>query len=653
MKTRFLSLFIAASCYFISITVQQQQTVFSSYNPEEVAIQNEVFRLTNDLFEAESIFTSCSSCISLLQIIKKVSYMSEGFLIRTLTKACKRTGKVDAEVCEGVIKEQAPIIRSVLPSMTISGRDGHLLCAAILNTCPYPEVEEWNVTFPKPKPDESFLSRYYNNEHKSIGQTFTVLQLSDWHIDPEYESGTDAVCDKPFCCRAAYTDFSNITKPASKWGEYSCDTSMELIRSLLEYIPTVEPNIQFGIMTGDVPPHEVWKTLPILKTKQIQDETYRLLHRHFDYAPFQFMLYPTVGNHEAAPTNNFPLWSSNLPNEVEHHFYNLKWLYKSLAHSWRRWITPFSALSNHSIELNMGSYIARPVKGLKLISLNTNFCYILNWWLYEHPIQKDPNGVLSWLIDELQDSEDMHERVWIIGHIAPGDNTCFHDYSNYYYQIVDRYAHVIAGQFFGHTHKDELTIFYGHNKNQTAKEALSVGYIAPSITPFLNLNPGFRTYKIDTKTFEVTDSITYIANLDEADSWIDKPNWHIEYSAREAFNSSRAKLTSPTSPLSAEWWHNVTEDMEDNQETYEKYYRYSWKSSPLLDQNCLFGEECKKNIICGVRAGKSELRCDYERDVFNGEPQQYDDVRIYRKPSSYKSELHLCGLNLQSIKSRY
>ena len=47
-------------------------------------------------------------------------------------------------------------------------------------------------------------------------------------------------------------------------------------------------------------------------------------------------------------------------------------------------------------------------------------------------------------------------------------------------------------------------------------------------------------------------------------------NWHIEYSAREAFNSSRAKLTSSTSPLTASWWHNVTIDMEEDQETFEK-----------------------------------------------------------------------------------
>ncbi|GAA5807073.1 hypothetical protein MFLAVUS_000423 [Mucor flavus] len=563
-----------------------------------------------------------------------MSYMSESFLISTLTRVCKRTNKVDDEVCEGVIREQAPIIRKVLPSMTVSGRDGHLMCAAILNSCPYPDIEHWNVPFPKPKPD------ILPTLSKSIGRTMTVLQLSDWHIDPDYIPGSEVICDKPICCRPAYTDYTNITKQASIWGEYSCDTPLTLIESLLDYIPKVEPDITFGIMTGDVPPHEVWSTLPILKTQLIQDETYRLLHKHFD-SPYSLdsMLYPAVGNHEAAPSNNFPLKSSNIPIEIEKDYLDLKWLYKSLAHSWRGWL---SLKTNPQVERNTGSYTARPVRGLKLISLNTNFCYILNWWLYEHPIQKDPNGVLTWLIQELQDSEDRAERVWIIGHIAPGDSTCFHDYANYYNQIIDRYSHIISGQFFGHTHKDEMTIFYGHNKNQTAKEAISVGYVAPSITPFHNLNPGFRVYKIDTETFEVVDSITYTADLDQSSTWLEGPNWHVEYSAREAFNSTLAPLPSPTSALSAAWWHNVTIDMETNQETFNKYHLFTTKSSPLTKE-C--DDSCRKSTICNIRAGKSEQRCDYEPDVFKGEG-------IGIKRETYKPETHLCAMNLVGVRSQ-
>lgn len=43
-------------------------------------------------------------------------------------------------------------------------------------------MEEWDVTFPKSKPT---ISNGYGA--KSDGQTFTVLQLSDWHIDPDYQ----------------------------------------------------------------------------------------------------------------------------------------------------------------------------------------------------------------------------------------------------------------------------------------------------------------------------------------------------------------------------------------------------------------------------------------------------------------------------------
>lgn len=74
-------------------------------------------------------------------------------------------------------------------------------------------MEEWNVPFPKPKPE------VLPELEQSVGQTFTVLQLSDWHIDPEYQPGSEVFCDKPICCRPAYTDYTNITQTASYWGK--------------------------------------------------------------------------------------------------------------------------------------------------------------------------------------------------------------------------------------------------------------------------------------------------------------------------------------------------------------------------------------------------------------------------------------------------
>lgn len=79
----------------IALSDNQQQHSFSQ---PEIQIQNEVYQLADELMEVDSITTSCSSCISLLQVIKKMSYFSEGFLINTLTKVCKRTKRVDDEV---------------------------------------------------------------------------------------------------------------------------------------------------------------------------------------------------------------------------------------------------------------------------------------------------------------------------------------------------------------------------------------------------------------------------------------------------------------------------------------------------------------------------------------------------------------------------
>ncbi|CAO3616653.1 unnamed protein product [Cunninghamella echinulata] len=634
LKIIFLFTYINALPQLLQQLPFKQQP--SLHTLESPLVEDLVLHTTNKWLNANSIYTSCSSCISLLQMIKSLSYTTEGFLIRTLTKVCIRTGRVSPEVCAGVMKEQVPIFRKVIKTMTVSGRDGHLMCAAIANSCPYPDIEKWEIQFPKPKPTNI-------PTNQPSGETFTVLQLSDWHIDPEYQAFSDAVCDKPICCRASSTDYSNITKPSSPWGEYSCDTPLPLIKSMLDFIPTIENDISFGLMTGDIPPHEVWHTLPFLKTQFIQDASYRLLHAHFD-APSKInaVLYPSVGNHESAPTNNFPLKTNQLPDDMEHDFLSLVWLYKSLAKSWNGWLSYNNDGDDpkNDIENNTGSYVARPLHGLKLISLNTNFCYTLNWWLYQQPNERDPNGILKWLVEQLQESEDMGERVWIIGHIAPGDSTCFHDYSNYYYQIVERYApHVITGQFFGHTHKDELQIFY-KNGQQNASEAISVAYIAPSITPYLNVNPGFRTYKVDKNTFEVVDSITYIADLDKANTWLDGPNWHVEYSAREAYSSTNATLSSEKQPLTAEWWHNVTLDMENNNSTFDKYWYHRTKLAPQTPE-C--DEDCRRNIICGIRAGKSELRCDYDPDVLFG------GGSISR--SSTYAETHSCGWNLEGIHS--
>lgn len=48
-------------------------------------------------------------------------------------------------------------------------------------------MEEWNVTFPKPKPEHA-------RPPPPSGQELTVLHLSDWHVDPLYEVNVELYC---------------------------------------------------------------------------------------------------------------------------------------------------------------------------------------------------------------------------------------------------------------------------------------------------------------------------------------------------------------------------------------------------------------------------------------------------------------------------
>lgn len=56
------------------------------------------------------------------------------------------------------------------------------------------------------------------------------------------------------------------------------------------------------------------------------------------------------------------------------------------------------------------------------------------------------------------------------------------------------YESTITAQFFGHTHYDEFQIFYDASD---LGRALSIAYVGPSVSPYYDLNPGYRIYYID------------------------------------------------------------------------------------------------------------------------------------------------------------
>jgi sphingomyelin phosphodiesterase len=222
----------------------------------------------------------------------------------------------------------------------------------------------------------------------------------------------------------------NALRPAGPNGEHTCDSPLSLERSMYTAIQKFAPDAAFSIFTGDIIDHAVWNTT-------VTQNTLDVTHAYDRMAAAGMLVYGTAGNHEASPANSYP------PLGVSS---SVQWLYDVLSSSWTRWVGTHAVVTTREF----GAYSTKYSDGnLRIISLSTNLYYVHNYWLYEEPMERDPSGQLAWLVDELDAAEKAGERVYIIGHMALGARDAFHDASNYFDQIVNRYEATIAGLFYG------------------------------------------------------------------------------------------------------------------------------------------------------------------------------------------------------------
>ncbi|GJJ79057.1 sphingomyelin phosphodiesterase [Entomortierella parvispora] len=566
-----LSLAVASSVYAAPVTPKPVHQL-----AKRGWVLDKIESLLEDLLNT----LECDACEAALVGIKDVAYLNKDWVLDAINDLCPTLAKEPAAVCSGLVYSQGPVLLDSLLSADLTGGDGQEICFQVMGICPAPAVSSGTLTFPKPRPANPVAP-------PPSGNQIEVLHLSDWHVDAQYTPGSEANCDYPLCCRNYAGQTTPVNRSAASWGDYNCDAPVKLGQNMLQYLPTVATPA-FSILTGDVPPHDVW----LESSSTVPGE----ISAAYDIMAAVGTIYPTVGNHEGGPPNLFPTTASGG---------DLSWLYDDLASDWAKWL-PADATSTVK---NYGAYTVSPVPGFRIISLNTQFCYTMNFYLYADTSDYDPNGEINWLITQLQAAEDAGERVWIIGHVGPSQTDCLQNWSALYYQVVQRYSpHVIAEQFFGHTHYDEFALYYGPGA-QSSQNALATAWIGPSVTPYTDLNPGFRIYKVDNGSWNVFESETYTADLSQAATWDATgatPNWHLEYSARQAYGAYVP--IADNAPLSAAWWHNVTLAFESTAAAFTDYWTYRGKSSGLIGA-CAAGSACSTEMICDLRAGESSQSC--------------------------------------------
>ncbi|XP_004366050.2 sphingomyelin phosphodiesterase [Capsaspora owczarzaki ATCC 30864] len=467
----------------------------------------------------------------------------------------------DYNVCSLIVPLFAPEVLGVISRTVLGPEEACVTIGECTGDVPYPWLT-WNVTLPNiPKPPTPIPP----TPPSPSSPRRRVLHVSDLHIDLEYTPGLDTQCGEPLCCRPPNKVgvYPNI---AGLWGDYQCDMPYRTVEAMFRSIAQSSPKIDYVFMTGDIPAHNVWN--------QSRDDQLTSLHTACNLMRTTLpgiTVYPTVGNHESSPVNSFP------PPYIKGEQSN-QWLLDAFATEWATWL-PASTMDT----IRYGGYYQVEIEpGLRLASLNMNFCNNGNYWLFVN--ETDPAGQLQWLINVLQTAETANEKVYIIGHIAPG--SCTKTYSFNYYKIVDRYESTIAGQFFGHSHHDEFEIFFDE---ATLSRSTGMVYIGGSVTTYTGINPNYRIYDVDGgSTKAVVDSYTYYLNLTQANlNGSSDPVWQFEYSARDAYNMTN--LFGPD-------WYDFVLRMNTDNNLLNLYNYYNVKSAyqPSCDDNC------KASTLCSL-----------------------------------------------------
>lgn len=483
------------------------------------------------------------------------------------------------EVCNGTITLNLPTILHIIdarPDLT-----GSTICGILLesDSCPLNDTRfEWSVDINRDPPKLI--------DADEVDETLNIIQITDIHYDPNYEPYGKSQCDQPICCRKGQNSTNTSDKVAGYWGDYNyCDSPWHAVVDLLDHIRDTHRNISYVYFTGDIVDHGVWET-SIEGNVEILNRSYGYIHDTFRNVP----VYPILGNHEPHPVNQFA------PIDVTNDEINAKWLYSMMADLWINfgWLPE----STRSTILSGGYYTVSPKRGFRIIALNNNVCYIYNWWLWYQP--EDPDGQLRWLEKTLWQAEKDSEFVHILAHV-PAGNECQKTWRREYLKIVNRYAHIIQAQFNGHTHNDELLLYYDDDTRIN-----NVAWNGGSATAFTNLNPNYKLYTVHSTNYMVTDFETWMYNLSLAnENATQRPLWYKSYSFKAEYDIPHLSYNSLS-----DWFLRLKND----DDLLNRYYRNFFKlAEPSLKREC--DSKCKRTYACRIIASLKDeaTRCIAEK----------------------------------------
>jgi sphingomyelin phosphodiesterase len=395
------------------------------------------------------------------------------------------------------------------------------------------------------------------------------LHITDLHVDLQYETGSPATCFLGStglrCCREYDVPIKPYRK-AGKWGDYNCDTPIDLVEATMSWLNRTHPDIDFVIWTGDTPGHHDFDQSISKNLKDIGVVT--ALFK--EYLP-NAQVYPCIGNHDTWPIDQ--LGAPPLDD----------FLTDFLVDQWGDWLAHHS--DNTTIEtLKYGGYYTLKMgRGYRMVAINSLY-YDSHNVILGKPTNLTANQ-WEWFNSTLKIARDSNEKVWIIGHIFPGAGEASGWFDVEYNELVNEYSDIIVAQFWGHSHRDQF--FFNRNEQSIT----NMGYVTPSLMPDTQQS-SVRIFNYDKTSMQILDYTDYVVNITELNQTpnlpISKVDYDYYYSAINSYGMADLELGS---------WIKLAHQMQSNSTLFNLYYSHFY---PDRSHGICSGS-CKKSQLCAIQ----------------------------------------------------
>ena len=221
--------------------------------------------------------------------------------------------KLRKDICYAAVGRYGPIvIESTLKRLLNSENICSLLyiCEPSIE---YESIEDYAKRILKSNinniKENDIINNININNNNNQNSEFNFVQITDTHIQLDYQIGKVINCNIPLCCRDTPEElgFKNNKNHEGKEIKYSlkygavgkCDGNIEVLKSLAKKIKSQK--IDFILFTGDFGAHDVWEIN--------QDDIIRITQISVDLIVNeigeQIPIFPAIGNHEKAPPDIF------------------------------------------------------------------------------------------------------------------------------------------------------------------------------------------------------------------------------------------------------------------------------------------------------------------------------------------------------------